>query len=83
MASITVTNMPSSVTNLPPVQAHISWNGAAQTAYNVEFATNLMAPSWQLLTNVVNSASTNKVLTVLDMPAKTDEQRYYRVSYTP
>jgi hypothetical protein len=83
LASITVTNMPSSVTNLPPVQAEISWNGAAQTVYNVEFATNLMAPSWQLLTNVVNSASTNKVLTVLDMPAKTDEQRYYRVSYTP
>jgi hypothetical protein len=74
-----------SVTNQPPSRSvQIIWQAAAGTVYRVEYATNLLAPIWQLLTTYTNTATTNAAVAVVDsgVPAGQTE-RYYRVSYTP
>lgn len=69
--------------NVPPLTAFISWLGAAQTDYVVEYTTVLQPPDWQILTTVTNNAAVNGTITVQDpLPANAGE-RYYRVRYSP
>lgn len=63
----------------------MSWLGAAETAYKVEYTVNYQAASaWQTLGRVTNSLPTTNMLTIVDtnVPAA-GVQRYYRVSYQP
>jgi hypothetical protein len=60
----------------------ISWLAAANTIYQVEFATNLPPVNWQPLLAYTNSAFTNQTVTVLDTNAPAGApQRFYRVSH--
>jgi hypothetical protein len=61
----------------------ISWNAAAQTAYYLEFATNVTQTSWTLLKSVTNSLTTNTLTTVNVPKTSAGAERYYRVRYTP
>jgi hypothetical protein len=69
----------SSVTNLPPLTTMLSWNGAANTTYTVDYTTNLV--SWQVFTNVTTGVTAGTV-TVSD-PVSPVNPRFYRVRYSP
>ncbi len=70
-------------TNVPPLTAFVTWEAAAQTVYQVEVNTNLLAGTWQFLSNFTNSASTNRVVTFSDVVPAGAAERYFRVSYQP
>jgi len=70
-------------TNVPPLTAFVTWEAAAQTVYQVEVNTNLLAGGWQFLANFTNSATTNRVVTFSDVVPAGSAERYYRVSYQP
>ncbi len=70
-------------TNVPPLTAFVTWEAAAQTVYQVEVNTNLLAGSWQFLSNFTNSATTNRVVTFSDVVPTGAAERYFRVSYQP
>ena len=74
----------SSVTfiNLPPLTAQITFEAAAQTDYQIEYATTISPPDWQVLLIFTNNATTNGPQTVRD-PLPANEQRFYRVRYEP
>lgn len=56
------------ISTLAPFTTLISWQAAAQTAYKVEFATNLTSPiNWQPLASAFNDSSTGRVLSVSDV----------------
>lgn len=69
-------------TNSEPSSVDITWRGAAQTVYGVEFSTSIAQPNWELLLNYINTNTVNGNLTVPDTNAVAGE-RYYRVFYTP
>jgi hypothetical protein len=67
--------------NPPPTNGFaISWTAAANTAYQVQYRTNLFLGNWQPLLNYTNNASTAKSATVYDTNAMSG-QRFYRVSH--
>ena len=67
-----------------PANLAISWLAAPNTVYQVEFATNIPATSWQPLMTYTNSASTNRMVTVWDTNAPASgPKRVYRVGYNP
>lgn len=67
--------------NLPPTNGFaISWMAAANTAYQVQYRTNMILGIWQPLLNYTNSASTSQPATVYDTNAMSG-QRFYRVSH--
>ncbi|MEQ2006455.1 MAG: hypothetical protein ABMA26_06635 [Limisphaerales bacterium] len=70
-------------TNVPPLTAFVTWEAAAQTVYQVEVNTNLLAGTWQFLSNFTNSATTNRVVTFSDVVPTGAAERYFRVSYQP
>jgi hypothetical protein len=75
---IALTNQP------PPRSVLVTWEAAAGTTYRVDYATNLIAPSWQFLLNYTNTSSTNGPVTITDQGVPSEQlQRYYRVSYAP
>ena len=78
-----VINSGVSFTNVPPLTAFVTWEAAAQTVYQVEASTNLLAGGWQFLANFTNSASTNRVVTFSDVVPAGSLERYFRVSYQP
>ncbi len=54
------------VTSLAPFQTLISWQAAADTAYRIEFATNLTTPiNWQLL-STINAGTNGRLVSVTD-----------------
>ena len=61
----------------------LSWSAAAYTVYEVDYATNLVKPKWQVLLNYTNSAATNRIATIQDALPNAGNQRYYRVTYYP
>jgi len=67
-----------------PSTVALSWLAVPNTAYNVQFTTNLAPANWQSLLTCTNNAATNQVVTVYDTnaPAITT-QRFYRVNYGP
>jgi hypothetical protein len=68
-------------TNPPPAQAFaISWTAAANTAYQVQYTTNIFPASWSPLVNYTNQASTSMPVTVWDTNAISG-RRFYRVSH--
>lgn len=71
------------LTNTPPNTTVMSWKGAAQTIYQVDYTTDPIKPSWQSLLTVTNTAATNAILTIQDTVTPNSAQRFYRVSYTP
>ncbi|MBI5773040.1 MAG: hypothetical protein HZA89_04760 [Verrucomicrobia bacterium] len=70
-------------TNVPPFTAFVTWEAAAQTVYQVEVNTNLLAGTWRFLSNFTNSATTNRVVTFLDVVPAGGTERYFRISYQP
>lgn len=70
-------------TNVPPLTAFVTWEAAAQTVYQVEVNTNLLAGTWQLLANFTNTATTNRVVTFSDVVPAGGAERYFRISYQP
>jgi len=69
----------SQIVNVPPMTTFLTWNGAANTTYTIDYTTNLV--TWQVLTNVTTGASAGPV-TVSD-PVSSQEPRFYRVRYSP
>ncbi|MBP8258306.1 MAG: hypothetical protein KA118_01420 [Verrucomicrobia bacterium] len=70
------------VTNMPEPTALISWQAAAGTTYQIDYADSLPPSVWQPLTTWVNPAATNGVVTVANaLPP--GEKRYFRVGYVP
>jgi hypothetical protein len=68
-------------TNSPPTNGFaVSWTAAANTAYQVQYRTNMVLGSWQPLLNYTNSASAAQPVTVWDTN-EVSGQRYYRVSH--
>jgi hypothetical protein len=67
---VTVTEV--NVTRKAPFTSLISWQAAASTVYQVEYATNLVAPKWQRLAVVTNAEPAARVLTVTDLVAVTN-----------
>jgi hypothetical protein len=71
------------LTGSSPQAVRISWKGAVQTTYRVDYTTALGSGNWVKLKDVTNSSSSIQTLVVED-PLTTDGQpRYYRVSYLP
>jgi hypothetical protein len=70
-------------TNAPPLTAYVTWEAAAQTVYQVEVNTNLLAAAWQFLANFTNTATTNRVVTFSEPVPAGGLERYYRISYQP
>lgn len=70
-------------TNVPPLTAFVTWEAAAQTVYQVEVNTNLLAGTWQFLSNFTNVATTNRVVTFSDVVPAGGTERYFRISYQP
>jgi len=64
---------------------YMSWTGAAQTAYSVDYATNVYATNntWIPLLITNNPAPSNVLMTVKDPVPPGADHRYYRVRYTP
>lgn len=50
-----------------PFTSLVSWQAAASKVYQVEYATNLVAPKWQTLAVVTNADPVAQVLTVTDV----------------
>ncbi len=76
------------IASVNPFTTELAWRAAAETAYQVSFATNLTAPKWSVFAGATNSAPTIQVLSVrhtLDTGANPPGglERYYRVSYDP
>jgi hypothetical protein len=64
-----------------PTVLAISWLAAANTIYQVEFATNLPL-KWQPLLAYTNNALTNQIVTVFDASAPAGApRRFYRVGH--
>jgi hypothetical protein len=57
----------------------ISWDAAANTAYQIEVTSDLAKGDWQLLTTFTNTASVGKRVTVTDPAAAQSSQRFYRI----
>lgn len=74
--------------SVDPYVAELQWRAAANTTYEVAYATNLLAPAWQVIATKANPEPSIQFLTVRDevpssgAPAGGSE-RYYRVSYEP
>ncbi len=66
-------------TNVPPLTAFVTWEAAAQTVYQVEVNTNLLAGTWQFLSNFTNVATTNRVVTFSDVVPAVGTERYFRI----
>lgn len=64
-------------------QFRMSWNGAAETVYTVEYCPSLLPADWQVLSTVTNTAAVVRTLTVTDSPPANETERYYRVRYLP
>jgi len=61
----------------------VSWFALSNKVYTVEYATNLVHPTWNLLLKYTNNAPTNRNVTVLDTNAPAiGVRRFYRVGYT-
>ena len=61
----------------------VSWFALSNKVYTVEYATNLLHPTWNLLLKYTNNAHTNRNVTVLDTNAPAiGSRRFYRVGYT-
>jgi hypothetical protein len=62
----------------------ITWNAAPSSVYQVDYRSNLVAGTWQLLTRYTNSTATARVVTVYDTNAPAlAPQRFYRVGLMP
>jgi hypothetical protein len=61
----------------------ISWDAAANTAYQVEVATDLAKGDWQVLTTFTNTATIGKKATFTDPAAAQTGQRFYRIRLQP
>ncbi len=61
----------------------LTWNGAAQTIYYVDYATSVDATAWTQYQMVTNSATTNKVISTNVPKTSGNAARYYRVRYNP
>ncbi len=70
-------------TNVPPLSAQITWDAAANTDYDIEYASSISPPDWQLLTVFTNSAALNGPVTYTDPLPVNAVQRFYRVLYRP
>jgi hypothetical protein len=57
----------------------LGFEAAPKTAYDIEVATNLAHPDWQLLSSFTNSLSTAKAISIPDPNAPTSAQRFYRI----
>jgi hypothetical protein len=57
----------------------ITWDAAANTAYEVEVATDLIKGDWQVLKAFTNTATIGKKLTFTDPVAAKTGQRFYRI----
>lgn len=71
------------VSNVPTRAAYVSWYGATQIVYNVQFATNLNNPRWTHLGTITNSALTNGPVYFKDVLNPKQRQKYYRIHYLP
>ena len=70
--------------NPSPVGFLLSWDGAANTIYRVEYRTNLTSGVWVPLLTVTNATSVTAPLSALDTNGVAGAaQRYYRVIYSP
>jgi hypothetical protein len=61
----------------------LQWSGGGGQVYRVESATNLINPTWQLVTTVTNMSSSPAILTQKTTVDPTSAATYYRVSYQP
>jgi hypothetical protein len=61
----------------------ITWDAAANTAYQVEVATDLLNGDWQVLETFTNTATMGKKVTVMDPAAAKVGQRFYRIRLKP
>jgi hypothetical protein len=61
----------------------LQWSGGGGLVYRVESATNLINPTWQLVTTVTNMSSSPAILTQKTTVDPTSAANYYRVSYQP
>jgi hypothetical protein len=57
----------------------ITWDAAANSAYQVEMATDLAKGDWQILTTFTNTATIGQRVTVTDPAAAQTGQRFYRI----
>jgi hypothetical protein len=56
-----------------------AFGGKANAQYVIEYATNLNAPKWQVLSGSLQSGSSNGMINFTDQIAAGAPQRYYRV----
>jgi hypothetical protein len=61
----------------------ITWDAAANSAYQVEMTTDLAKGEWQVLTTFTNTATVGKKVTVTDPAAAQTGQRFYRIRLQP
>lgn len=71
------------VTNLPAPMAQVRFSAAANTAYQIDYSTNLLTQPFQLLTSITNSTAMATNMVVNDSGALGSGKRFYRVSYQP
>lgn len=76
------------VVSVNPYVTELQWRAAAQTAYEVSYATSLVDPKWQVFATMTNAEDSVQFLTVRDEVTSSGDpaggpERYYRVSYEP
>lgn len=67
------------VTSQPSLTAVLSWNGTAQTVYEVQSAASQVSPNWQTVRYYTNTATTNGKVTVQIPVPPGSSQQFYRV----
>lgn len=58
---------------------NLTWLAAPNTVYQIEVATDLVSPNWQILTLYTNKLSTDQPATFTDVKSSAVKQRFYRV----
>ena len=65
------------------VRVSLTWDSAAGVSYTIEYTTNLMKPTWQVVTTYRNTGGSNAPATVDDVLPQGAPERYYRIRYNP
>jgi hypothetical protein len=60
----------------------VSWKASPQKTYQVEYASDLLSPNWQVLTQYTHTSSMSSTVTIWDTNAPAGQRRFYRVKTT-
>ena len=71
------------VTQSPKLFSTLSWAGAANAVYSVDYTQSLKPVKWVSLGSVTNTLSVPTTLSFRDTGGSNGATRYYRVSYQP